>query len=92
MQLTLAEMSAEALRPPPSRRLRRRAKFVRFLLCETAALAAMLVSARLSVAEHFLDRSYNHLFATLMIVTASAVAIIPVLFYGVANRLSRRLR
>lgn len=92
MELTLAEMPADAIRPPASRRSRRRARLLRFLVCEIAALAAMLLCGRLSVAERFLNPAYNQLFETLLILAAAMVAIIPVLFYGLPRRLSRRAR
>lgn len=92
MELTLAEMSAEVLRKPASRRSRRRARLVRFVVCEIAALAAMMICARLAVARQLLDGRYNQLFAILLIVSAGAAALIPVLFYGRPGMSSHRLR
>jgi hypothetical protein len=39
-----------------------------------------------------LDRSYNQLFVCLVILTATLVAIIPVLFFALPGRESRRSR
>lgn len=92
MHLTLAEIPVDVIRPPASRRSRRRVKLVRFLVCEITALIAILICARLAVAERFLNHAYNQLFATLLILATSAAAMIPVFFYGMPGRFSRRLR
>jgi hypothetical protein len=90
--MTLAEMPPELLRPQPRRKTRRRARFMRFIVCEFVAVAALMTCAALSTSERFLRPEYNRVFTTLMVVCAALVVLIPVLFYGMPGRLPRHSR
>lgn len=73
--LPLAEMTPERLRPPPRRADRRRARVARFVLWETVAVAAMILSAVIGTSEQFFHPSLNRLFAGLLVLSAAAVAL-----------------
>lgn len=79
--LPLAEMTPESLRPPPRRADRCRARMVRFVVWETVAVAAMILSAILGTSDPFLHPSLNRVFSGLLVLSASAVALIPVFFF-----------
>jgi hypothetical protein len=74
-----------------TRQQRRRAKFIRFLVCEILAIGALLFSAILGISQRFADDSLTGIFKMLTISAAIAVAIIPVIFYGITtNERSRK--
>jgi len=90
--MTLAEWAAEDLQPRPSRRARRRARLLRFLLCEAIAIGALFGATTLGTSERFLDSSWNSVLVFLIVLSASATALIPVLFYGRPNKRSPLVR
>lgn len=74
------------------RQSRTRRRFIRFIVCETIALVVLLVCAKAAASEALLKPDYNQLCTFLLILGAALTVLVPVLFYGVPGKFSRRLR
>ncbi len=67
----------------------RRAKFIRFIICQIVALSIVSGSAALGISQWFTDESLTLTFKFLTISAAIAAVIIPILFYALPATLPR---
>lgn len=74
------------LQHPPSRSSTRRRRFVRFLVCEALAAFTVVGCALAATRPALAEQGVAELFKILFFVTAAALVIIPILFYGMPRR------
>jgi hypothetical protein len=67
-----------------------RTKLRRFLICEALALSVLICLALLAISQRFTEQSIALLINVLIIATGAALAIIPMLFYGLGETLPQR--
>jgi hypothetical protein len=77
---------------PRHSRKHRRNKVIRFIFLEAFALAILIVSTKLEVADQFSENSLTLLYKALMLGSVIALAVFPVVFFALPPRLppSRR--
>jgi len=79
---------------PPDRATRRRARLRKFAFAEGTALLALGGSVWAGLSDRFAEVSLNQFFEVWTIASAAAVAVIPIILFGMPqrDRRSRRLR
>ena len=81
----------ESVRWPEVAR-RRRQKFVRFLVIEAIALGILILSANLALGGHAQDDWVGVIAKIVTIGMAIAIAVVPIVFYGLPETLPRQPR
>jgi hypothetical protein len=84
--------TADPVGPPPRKKQRRRKRLLHFILLESSALALLILSLIAGTSEWFAQPEFTRLFLIVVISMATAVAVIPVLFYGLPRQRYRYYR
>jgi hypothetical protein len=66
----------------PSKTSRRQKKWIRFLICEATALILLGGALVFGLSSSYLQDTFTALFKVLILAAASAVVLIPIIFYG----------